>query len=179
MVLSLSHVWLLQPHGLRPTRLLCPWDFPSKNIGVGCHFFLQGIFLTQGSKPHLASFLLAGRLFTTSTTWPAYKFWSCWYAHPCGWGIDIILVVQIDGDEVQGLSLGSSTFRSQSWRKFQQKTWRNRHSARRSRRMWCPGAQVKDHMGLRRRKKLSQVLMIKGIRWGLRTGHGILFEGSF
>ena len=27
------------------------WDFPGKNIGVGCHFFLQRIFLTQGLKP--------------------------------------------------------------------------------------------------------------------------------
>ena len=42
----------LQPHGLKPTRLLCPWDFPGKNIGVGCHFLLQGIFPTQGSNPH-------------------------------------------------------------------------------------------------------------------------------
>ena len=25
-----------------PTRLLCPWDFPGKNPGVGCHFLLQG-----------------------------------------------------------------------------------------------------------------------------------------
>ena len=31
------------------TRLLCPWDPPGKNTGVGCHFLLQGIFLTQGS----------------------------------------------------------------------------------------------------------------------------------
>ena len=29
------------------------WDFPGKNIGVGCHFFLQRIFLTQGLNPHL------------------------------------------------------------------------------------------------------------------------------
>ena len=28
--------------------LLCPWTFPGKNTGVGCDFFLQGIFLTQG-----------------------------------------------------------------------------------------------------------------------------------
>ena len=28
----------------------CPWDFPGKNTGVGCHFLLQGIFLTQGSN---------------------------------------------------------------------------------------------------------------------------------
>ena len=41
---------LLQPHGLEPTRLLCPWDFSDKNTGVGCHFLLQGIFLAQGSN---------------------------------------------------------------------------------------------------------------------------------
>ena len=27
----------LRPHGLQPTRLLCPWDSPGKNTGVGCH----------------------------------------------------------------------------------------------------------------------------------------------
>ena len=43
----------LQPHGLQPTRLLCPWDFPGKNTGVGSHFLLQGIFLTQGSNSRL------------------------------------------------------------------------------------------------------------------------------
>ena len=37
----------LQPHGA--TRLLCPWNSPGKNIGVGCHSLLQGIFLIQGS----------------------------------------------------------------------------------------------------------------------------------
>ena len=30
--------------------LLCPWDFPGKNIVEGCHFLLHGIFLTQGSN---------------------------------------------------------------------------------------------------------------------------------
>ena len=30
-----------------------PWDFPGENTGVGCHFHLQGIFLTQGSNPGL------------------------------------------------------------------------------------------------------------------------------
>ena len=34
-------------------RRLCPWDFPGKHTEVGCHFFLQGIFLTQGLNPHL------------------------------------------------------------------------------------------------------------------------------
>ena len=34
------------PHGLQPTRLLRPWDFPGKSTGVGCHCLLwdcQGI----------------------------------------------------------------------------------------------------------------------------------------
>ena len=44
---------LLWPHGLQPTRLLCPWDFPGKHPGVCCPFLFQGIFLTQGSNPHL------------------------------------------------------------------------------------------------------------------------------
>ena len=43
----------LQSSGLQPARLLCPWDFPGKNSGVGCHLLLQGIFLTQGLNPHL------------------------------------------------------------------------------------------------------------------------------
>ena len=38
----------LWPHGLQPTRLLCPWDSPGKNTGVGCHALRQGIFPTQG-----------------------------------------------------------------------------------------------------------------------------------
>ena len=40
----------VQPFGLLPTRLLCSWDSPGKNTEVGCHFLLQGIFLTQGSN---------------------------------------------------------------------------------------------------------------------------------
>ena len=40
-----------------PARLLCPWACPGKNTGVGCHFLLQGIFLTQGqnSRLHVSS----------------------------------------------------------------------------------------------------------------------------
>ena len=44
-VKSLSRVWLF----VTP----CPWDSPSKNTGVGCHFLLQRIFLTQGLNPGL------------------------------------------------------------------------------------------------------------------------------
>ena len=30
-----------RPHGLQPTRLLHPWDFPGKSTGVGCHCLLR------------------------------------------------------------------------------------------------------------------------------------------
>ena len=35
-------VW---PHGLQPTRLLHPWDFPGKNTGVGCHCLLPTMYI--------------------------------------------------------------------------------------------------------------------------------------
>ena len=50
-------LWL---HGLLSTKLLCPWHFPGKNIGVGCHALLQGIFPTQGIEPR-------------SPTWQVYS----------------------------------------------------------------------------------------------------------
>ena len=43
----------LRPHGPLATRLLCPWNYPGKNTAVGCHFLLQGIFLTQVLNPGL------------------------------------------------------------------------------------------------------------------------------
>ena len=47
----------LQSYGLYPTRLLCLWNFLGKNTGVGCHFLLQGIFLTQGLNLHFLHLL--------------------------------------------------------------------------------------------------------------------------
>ena len=41
----------LQPHGLQPASLLCPWVFPGKNTGMG--LLLPGIFPTQGLNPCL------------------------------------------------------------------------------------------------------------------------------
>ena len=47
----------LQPHGPQPTRLLSPWDSPGRNIGLCCHFLLQGIFPTQGLNSGLLCLL--------------------------------------------------------------------------------------------------------------------------
>ena len=44
-VKSLSRVRLERPHGLQPTRLLHPWDFPGKSTGVGCHCLLRNAYV--------------------------------------------------------------------------------------------------------------------------------------
>ena len=49
-------------YGAQPARLLCPWDSPGKNTGVGCHALLQGIEAVSLMSPSLA-----GEFFTTST----------------------------------------------------------------------------------------------------------------
>ena len=54
---SLESCPALQPYGLQPTRLLCPWDSPGKNTGVGCCTLFQWIFPTQGSNLHLLHLL--------------------------------------------------------------------------------------------------------------------------
>ena len=59
----------LQPHGLQPTRLLCPWNFPDKNTRVSCHFLLQEIFLTQGSNLSLSCLLHCRRIFYRLSNW--------------------------------------------------------------------------------------------------------------
>ena len=45
--------WTVTPWTVWPTRLLCPWDLPDKNTGLGYRFLLQGIFPTQGLIPSL------------------------------------------------------------------------------------------------------------------------------
>ena len=53
------------PHGLWPTRLLCPWNTAGKNTGVGCHA-LPGDLPDPGIKPvSPMSPALVGRFFTT------------------------------------------------------------------------------------------------------------------
>ena len=47
----------LRPYGLRPARLLCPWDSLDKNTGMGCHALLQKIFPTHRLNPCLLHLL--------------------------------------------------------------------------------------------------------------------------
>ena len=50
-------VWLFAALWTVGHQVLCPWDSPGENTGVGCHVLLQGIFMTQGSNPHLLRLL--------------------------------------------------------------------------------------------------------------------------
>ena len=77
-VKSLSHVRLFGTHGLQPTRLLRPWDFPGKNTGVGCHFLLQEIFPTQGLNPSLPHCWLTLYLLSHQGSPEFLNYW--WYS---------------------------------------------------------------------------------------------------
>ena len=71
----------LRPHGLQPTRLLHPWDFPGKSTGVDCHCLLQNHHKTQptpllGIYPEETKIekdtcipLFISALFAIATTW--------------------------------------------------------------------------------------------------------------
>ena len=50
---SLSCVRLFATPWTIARQALHLWNFPGKSTGVGCHFLLQGIFLTQGLNPGL------------------------------------------------------------------------------------------------------------------------------
>ena len=100
-VLSRSVVsGFLWPHGLEPTRLLCPWDSPGKNTGVVCHFLLQGILRTQGSNPRLLH-------------WQADSLLLCHLGSPCIWYI--IYFSQFYQVGPHGLILQVRKLRLQEW----------------------------------------------------------------
>ena len=50
---TLSCQTLCNPIHCLDARLLCPWNSLGKDTEVGCHSYLQGIFLIRGSNPNL------------------------------------------------------------------------------------------------------------------------------
>ena len=80
-----------RPHRQQPTRLCRPWDFPGKNMGVGCHFLLQ--CMTVKSESEVAQscptprdpmdcsppgFPIPGILRARTLEWVAISFSSAW-----------------------------------------------------------------------------------------------------
>ena len=81
----------VQPHGLQPTRLLHPWDFPGKSTGVGCHCLLHSFSLN--SLLHILILLnLYATLFIFSHRFSSFLFsfncpvgfcWCCYFCCTC------------------------------------------------------------------------------------------------
>ena len=96
----------LRSHGLESTRLLWPWDFPGKSTGVGCHFLLQGIFLTQGSNP--------GLLHCRLCFW--YKGWFCVLVCLCSFYVLVWGCVHPSGSPAYPVLLGfNGGFLTKAW----------------------------------------------------------------
>ena len=74
-----------RPHGLQPARLLCPWDFPGKSTGVGCHCLLRKQLSTCAKRYSNSSkvpnqcrrlcFKLERRSFMNDSKIYVYSFW--------------------------------------------------------------------------------------------------------
>ena len=110
---------LCDPMDSIAARLLCPWDFPVKNTGVGCHALLQGIFWAHGLNRSLlhrqvGSLPLAPpgkpheKLVIESNLAPSIKFVYVW--HP-RLGDSVLKIYFISGNSlaVQWLGLHACT----------------------------------------------------------------------
>ena len=83
----------VRPHRRQPTRLLCPWDFPGKSTGVGCHCLLQ-IIREMHIKTTMRSHFTLARMATIKKTKCcqrcgtkrnfAYHCWDCEVIQPYG-----------------------------------------------------------------------------------------------
>ena len=71
----------MQPRGLQPTRVLCPWDSPVKNTGVGCYFLLQCMKVKSESEvaqscPTVVTPWTAASQASLSMGFSRQKYWS-------------------------------------------------------------------------------------------------------
>ena len=76
---STSHSVLLdclRPQGPQPARLLCPWDSPGKNTGVGCHAVLQEIKIQELYSHYV--FWIGRQVLYHSSTWEVYCMHAGW-----------------------------------------------------------------------------------------------------
>ena len=124
----------LWPHELWLTRLLCLWNSPGKNTGVGSHTLLQGIFPTQGSNP--GSPHCRQILYHLSHQGIPYK--------QDGDEQDIILACQAEKDLVRGILTRNPRFT----------VWRSQFCDRNTYR-----SSIRRKKTLGRREKLSQTFL--------------------
>ena len=73
----------LWPHGLQPTRLLHPWNFPGKSTGVGCHFLLWK--RTLETQDRNSAEREAGKVKLWSYPFPGFCYYKSSRSPPTGW----------------------------------------------------------------------------------------------
>ena len=100
----------LQLRGLWPARLFHPWNLPGKNTGVGCHFLLQGIFLTQGSNRSLLSPALAGRFCTTAPPGNPHTWHTVRYMQNSEPTANTLMIIQLPWDILLAAKFASGHF---------------------------------------------------------------------
>ena len=59
-------------------QLLCPWDSPGKNTGVGCHTLFQDIFPTRDQSPVSCITYIGRQVLYTSATWKGHTGYLEW-----------------------------------------------------------------------------------------------------
>ena len=100
----------VRPHGQQPTRLLCPWDSPGKNTGVGCHFLLQCRKVKSESEDVHSYPTLSDPM---DCSLPGSSVHGIFQARVLEWGAIAfstgpITSCQIDGETVKDFILGGS-----------------------------------------------------------------------
>ena len=73
----------LQPHGLQPARLLCPWDFPDKDTGEGCHVSSRGSSRPRDLTSVSPVSFVGRQILYHCTAWEALYI----YIHPFFFGL--------------------------------------------------------------------------------------------
>ena len=72
-----------RPHGLQPTRLVCPWDFPGKSTGVGCHWAIREAPKCAAGYVIKREECQAPRSMDFGVILLGFRFWTCHLAG--GW----------------------------------------------------------------------------------------------
>ena len=80
---SLQSCPTVRPHRQQPTRLLCPWDSPGKNTGVGCHFLLQCMKVKSESEVTQSGLTLSNPM---DCSLPGFSIRGIFQARVLEWG---------------------------------------------------------------------------------------------
>ena len=88
---SLQSCPTVRPHGLQPTRLLCPWDSPGKNTGVGSHFLLQCMKMKSETEVTQSCLTLCNPMDCSP---PGSSWWEYWSGLPFPSPLDLYFCAQ-------------------------------------------------------------------------------------